>query len=87
MNSDMYLPAFEAEKRQADYALWAELNRLFPNLACNVHFEHKDAAGWWYSFALKDDARRQTIRVNPEEGGRPPNDFPIYPCASRPRSA
>lgn len=58
---------FETARRAADTALWAELNRMFPNMARNVQFEHKDAAGWWYTFELVNDPRRQTIRVNPEK--------------------
>lgn len=67
MTGNVYIPAFEAEKRRADTALWAELNRMFPNLVRNVQFEHRDAAGWWYTFELVNDARRQTIRINPGE--------------------
>ena len=60
------MTGFEERRRMADLALWKELNRMFPNLACNVRFEHQDAAGWWYTFELVNDTRRQTIRVNPE---------------------
>lgn len=56
---------FEERRRMADLALWEELNRTFPGLACKVQFEHQDAAGWWYTFELVNDPRRQTIRVNP----------------------
>lgn len=58
---------FETARRAADAALWAELNRMFPNMTRNVRFEHNDAAGWWYTFELVNDPRRQTIRVSPEK--------------------
>lgn len=56
---------FEKEKRAADTALWQELRKMFGNLPCNVRFEHKDDSGYWYTFYLVNDSRRQTIRVNP----------------------
>ena len=58
---------FESARYTADAYIWAELNRIYPNLACDVRFEHRDASGWWYTFRLKNDARRQTMRVNPGE--------------------
>lgn len=39
------------------------LERTFPRMWCNVRFEHVDAAGYWYTFELKNDSRRQTWSV------------------------
>ena len=58
---------FDRARQLADTELWHELNSRFPGLACKVQFEHVDAAGWWYTFELINDNRRQTIRVNPEK--------------------
>ena len=54
---------FDERRRLADLELWKMLNRMFPGLACNVRFEHCDAGGWWYTFALVNDPRRQTLAV------------------------
>lgn len=54
---------YEERRRAADVALWRMLNQNFPGLACNVRFEHQDAAGWWYTFELVNDPRRQTWAV------------------------
>lgn len=54
---------YEERRRTADVALWRMLNKTFPGLACNVRFEHQDAAGWWYTFELVNDSRRQTFAV------------------------
>ena len=47
----------------SDNALRNKLDKTFPGLACNVRFEHQDAAGWWYTFELVNDSRRQTFAV------------------------
>lgn len=54
---------YEERRRTADVALWGMLNKTFPGLACNVRFEHQDAGGWWYTFELVNDPRRQTWAV------------------------
>lgn len=36
------------------------LEDKFPGTWRNVRFEHVDAAGYWYTFELKMDSRRQT---------------------------
>lgn len=58
---------FDTRRQAADCALWDTLNRVFPNLVCKVQLEHVDAAGWWYTFELVNDPRRQTIRINPQK--------------------
>lgn len=54
---------FEERRRAADLELWKMLNRTFPGLVCNVRFEHYDEGGWWYTFELVNDPRRQTWAV------------------------
>lgn len=39
------------------------LERTFPGTWRNVRFEHVDAAGYWYTFELVNDSRRQTWSV------------------------
>lgn len=56
---------YKYKKLEADRLLWEELRKMFGNLPCNVRFEHKDDSGYWYTFELVNDSRRQTIRINP----------------------
>jgi len=46
------------------------LNKTYPGIWCNVRFEHVDAAGYWYTFELVNDDRRQTwcVRHSDLEG-------------------
>ena len=54
---------FEERRRMADLELWKMLSRTFPGLVRNVRFENYDAGGWWYTFELVNDPRRQTWAV------------------------
>ena len=51
----------------ANISMVRQLDRIFPNLWCNLRFEHVDAAGYWYTFALRNDDRRQTWCVRHAE--------------------
>ena len=55
--------AFEELLRMADLELWKMLSRTFPGLVLNVRVEHYYAVGWWYTFELVNDPRRQTWAV------------------------
>lgn len=46
------------------------LNDKFPGTWCKLRFEHVDAAGYWYTFELVNDSRRQTwcVRHSDLEG-------------------
>ena len=46
------------------------LNKTFPNLWCNLKFEHVDTVAYWYTFELVNDDRRQTwcVRHSDLEG-------------------
>ena len=50
----------------------AFLNKTYPNAWRNLQLEHVDASGYWYSFELANDNRRQTwcIRHNEIIGGK-----------------
>ena len=37
--------------------------RVFPGMVCNARFEHVDAGGYWFTFELKNDSRRQTYCI------------------------
>lgn len=39
------------------------LHSIYPNLVCNLRYEHVDAAGWWFTYELLNDRRRQTYCV------------------------
>lgn len=47
-----------------------EMNKVFPEMVCKVTLEHIDASGFWFTFELKNDNRRQTyvIRHTDMEG-------------------
>ena len=40
-----------------------ELNAIFPNLVTMLHFEHVDAGGFWFTFELINDPRKQTYAL------------------------
>jgi hypothetical protein len=40
-----------------------QLNQWFPNILINLHFEHVDEGGYWFTFQLINDARTQTFAV------------------------
>ncbi len=41
-----------------------ELAKIFPNMVKNLKYEHTDLLGYWFSFELINDNRRQNYRVN-----------------------
>lgn len=45
----------------------AFLNKTYPNIWRNLQLEHVDASGFWYSFELVNDSRRQTWCIRPYE--------------------
>lgn len=51
-----YLPQAYEKCRQ-------ELNAVFLNLVTMLHFEHVDAGGYWFTFELENDPRKQTYAV------------------------
>lgn len=54
---------WESLRPQAFEAFWKFANNAFPNLVIKEHLEHIDAAGYWFSFELENDSRRQTYAV------------------------
>ena len=55
------------EMAKASAALFRGLRRVYGDLIYNVTFEHVDASGYWFSFELENDHRRQTWRVRHSE--------------------
>jgi len=57
------------EKRipQATAEFHVRMNKTFPNMVTNVRFEHVDASGYWFTFELSNDKRRQTYAVRHTE--------------------
>lgn len=42
---------------------WKFANSTFPNLVTKVSLDHIDMAGYWFTFELVNDSRRQTYAV------------------------
>lgn len=40
-----------------------QLTAIFPNLLTLLRFEHVDGGGYWFTFQLVNDSRRQTYAV------------------------
>ena len=40
-----------------------EMNNVFPEMVCKVTLEHIDSSGFWFTFELKNDSRRQTYAI------------------------
>lgn len=52
------------KKRQAAFDEFKKFTESqFPNLVVKVILEHIDDAGYWFTFELKNDSRRQTYAV------------------------
>jgi len=54
----------ERRKPEAIEKFYQTVGGIFGKTVCNVKFEHADAAGYWFTFELTNDPRRQTIRIN-----------------------
>lgn len=44
-----------------------ELKTIFGQLVKNLRFEHADASGYWFTFELINDSRRQTWCIRLDE--------------------
>ena len=44
-----------------------ELKTIIGGLVKNLRFEHADASGYWFTFELINDSRRQTWCIRPDE--------------------
>ena len=42
---------------------YKEMNKIFPEMVCKVSLEHIDSSGFWFTFELKNDSRRQTYAI------------------------
>jgi len=51
---------WEARKPAAYKAFFNVVYFLFGNIIRNAHLDHVDEAGFWFSFELENDTRRQT---------------------------
>lgn len=50
-------------KEKAMEAFSAYARRAFGGVVRNVRLDHVDAAGYWFTFELANDARRQTYCI------------------------
>lgn len=55
----------EWERRRPDAVafFYKVMERTFPGMVKNVQLEHIDSGGYWFSFELINDDRRQTYAV------------------------
>ena len=44
-----------------------ELKTIYGGLVKNLRFEHADESGYWFTFELINDSRRQTWCIRPDE--------------------
>lgn len=51
----------------ATYEAHTKLSMIFKNLLFNLVFEHVDSSGYWFSFELVNDSRRQSYCVRHDE--------------------
>jgi hypothetical protein len=58
---------WKAKISDAFEAFWKYVNSAFPNLVTKVSIEHIDAVGYWFTFELINDDRRQTYAVRHED--------------------
>ena len=52
---------------RATGVLMAELRKMYGESVRNVVLDHVDAAGYWFSYELVQDSRRQVHRVKHSE--------------------
>lgn len=52
---------------QASKEFFSQMQRIFPNALKSSKFEHVDKVGFWFSFELINDSRRQTYCVKHTE--------------------
>lgn len=60
------LERWEKNIPYAKKEFFRQINSLF-SCVCNVRFEHVDEAGYWFTFKLTNDGRRQTYCVYHKE--------------------
>lgn len=58
---------WERKKPQACEHFHKTINGIFPGMVCKVTLEHIDRGGYWFTFELKNDPRRQTYAVRHNE--------------------
>ena len=54
---------WEKLRPKATEVFHKEMNKVFPEMVCKVTLEHIDSSGFWFTFELKNDDRRQTYAV------------------------
>lgn len=52
---------------KATEVFYKEMNKVFPEMVCRVTLEHIDLSGFWFTFELKNDSRRQTYVIRHNE--------------------
>lgn len=54
---------WERKRPEATEYFLKYINGIFPGMVCKVTLEHIDASGYWFTFELKNDPRRQTYAI------------------------
>lgn len=54
---------WEKQRPKAAEIFYKKINEIFPEMVCKVTLEHIDAGGFWFTFELKNDSRRQTYAI------------------------
>ena len=52
---------------QAAEVFYKTVGKIFPGMLKNVQLEHIDEAGFWFTFELINDSRRQTYAIRHNE--------------------
>ena len=59
--------AWEKKMPIASVKAYNTLSKIFPRMIYDLTFVHVDKAGYWYTFQLVNDERRQTYCVRHED--------------------
>lgn len=64
---DERIREWEKKIPEAFEKLKNDLREHFGSLATMIKYEHVDESGYWFTFELVNDNRRQTLRINHNE--------------------
>ena len=59
---------WEVNREKATVCFWETIKQIFPGgVVCQVRLEHIDRAGYWFTFELVNDKRRQTFAIRHDD--------------------
>lgn len=62
-NSRKQQEEWDKQRPRATEVFHREINKVFPEMVCKVTLEHIDSSGFWFTFELKNDSRKQTYAI------------------------